>query len=85
MYQLTKLKPALVLGSGFHQHVLGETSNKQAQPLHSWNELITQVAERLQVAVPSTALTPIHRWESLVLRAVSDGYRSIKGGWLPLF
>ena len=85
MNKPAKLKPALVLGSGFHQHVLSETCSKQAQPLYSWHELVTQVADRLQVAVPSTALTPIHRWESLVLRAVSDGYRSIKGGWLPLF
>lgn len=34
------LKPALILGSGFQRHVLGEFGLAKAQPLYDWHRLV---------------------------------------------
>ena len=39
-----KLKPALIIGSGFHSHVLGDTKNSNVRPLFDWHYLVEQVA-----------------------------------------
>lgn len=46
------LKPALILGSGFHRHALGEGASSKAACLFDWHALVTQTAQRLQVATP---------------------------------
>ena len=45
------LKPALVLGSGFHRHVFGDGHHTVARPLYDWHYLVTQTSQRLQVAI----------------------------------
>lgn len=78
----TNLKPALVLGSGFHRHVFGATVQYAVRPLYDWHYLVGQVANKLQVAVPNEALSPVQRWETLIWRAVRKGYRNHKGEWI---
>jgi len=78
----TTLKPAFVLGSGFHRHVLGDGHHVTSRPLYDWHYLLTQVAHSLQVAVPSEVLTPIQRWDTIILRAVTEGYKDHKGQWI---
>lgn len=74
-----KLKPALVLGSGFHRHVFGDGHHTVTRPLYDWHYLVTQASQRLQVAITSDILTPIQRWETLILRSMADGYKDQKG------
>jgi hypothetical protein len=76
------LKPALVLGSGFHRHVFGSSNIPSVRPLFDWHYLVGQVANQLQVAVPSEILSPVQRWETLILRAVKEGYKNHKGEWV---
>ena len=78
----TSLKPTLVLGSGFHRHVHGETSNTSIKSLYDWHYLVRQVATRMQVATPGAILSPVQRWETLILRAVNEGYKNHKGDWI---
>ncbi len=78
----SELKPALVLGSGFHRHVFGDGHHTVARPLYDWHYLVTQTSQRLQVAITSDILTPIQRWETLILRSMADGYKDQKGNWI---
>lgn len=82
------LKPALILGSGFHRHVFGAEDNLNHyhsiyQPLWDWHTLIDATAERMQVACPSRAQEPVMRWETLIIRAQKDGFRDLNGEWIP--
>jgi hypothetical protein len=47
------LKPALILGSGFHRYLLGDVSPAFAVNLFDWHSLIEAVAQVMQVAYPS--------------------------------
>ena len=80
----TILKPALVLGSGFHRHVFasdnGELPTNRAC-LSDWNRLIDEVADRMHVARPSKVMSPIMRWEALIENASRDGFRSAANRW----
>ena len=65
---MPKIKPALVLGSGFHRFVLGDTTSyRHRTPLVSWSALLDQVAEQLEVPVPAQSLTSPMRWEEILL------------------
>ena len=68
------LKPALILGSGFHRYVFGETDHHARKTLFDWHTLVDAVALGLKVAVPSKALSPVQRWETLITRASAEGY-----------
>ncbi|MDD3884415.1 MAG: hypothetical protein PHW66_05705 [Gallionella sp.] len=83
--QKNNLRPALVLGSGFHRHVFGSTDQWAINPLYDWHCLVGQVSRRLQVAVPSEVLSPVQRWETLVLRAVSERYKNHREQWVGEF
>jgi hypothetical protein len=73
------LKPCLVIGSGFHRWVLGNTTT----PLTDWNALISETASRMRVALPSSDLPPVLRWERLIETAATDGYQpSEKLSWV---
>jgi len=75
------LKPALIIGSGFHRHVF---SSESANPfskracLYDWQQLIDETSDRMQVARPDRALSPVLRWEALISSAARDGYRTPK-------
>lgn len=47
------LKPCLVLGTGFHHWVLGDSMSRAFEPLTSWDALLLEVANKLGVAVKS--------------------------------
>ena len=67
------LKPCLVLGTGFHQWVLGD--NKDYGTLISWQELLRTTARNLQIPwsdVHGTRL--LMQWERLILTAATNGY-----------
>lgn len=70
------MKPCLVIGSGFHNWVLG----KKDSALSDWDTLIDRVAEALSVSVPSRSLIPVLRWEKLLENAASDGFRLPQSG-----
>lgn len=76
------LRPALVLGSGFHRYVFGSTDQLAIRPLYDWHCLVEQVSSWLQVAVPSEVLSPVQRWETLVLRAVNERCKNYKSEWV---
>lgn len=72
------LKPALILGSGFHRHVfVGRTEGREA--LYDWHALIDATAETMAVERPPPRLSPVMRWETLVNTAVQAGYRTPSG------
>ena len=74
------LKPALILGSGFHRHVFGEQRrSNQHQSLYDWHSLIDATAERMHVACPSRQQPPVLRWETLIGRAIREGFRDADG------
>lgn len=76
------LKPALIIGSGFHRHVFGDGADRGSRAcLVDWNTLISNTARKMQVAVPSLAQSPVLRWESMIIRAARDGYRDYAGTW----
>lgn len=85
MINKVNLKPALVLGSGFHRHVFGASNDISVRPLFDWHYLVGQVATRMQVAVPSEILSPVQRWETLILRAAKERYKNRKGDWVDRF
>ena len=76
-----QLKPALILGSGFHRHVLGDAPPASATSLFDWHALIESVAHLMQVACPSRELTPTMRWDALLLNAAKDGFRAVHLCW----
>lgn len=78
---IMRLKPALILGSGFHRHVFGDTKDMLVRPLYDWQHLVTQVAARMQVAIPDRVMSPTQRWDTLVLRAAKEGFRDRAGLW----
>ena len=71
------LKPALVLGSGFHRYVLGNDTERN--PICSWHSLIDAVSERLDVRRPPPAMPPTLRWETMINAAVRDGFQNRHG------
>jgi hypothetical protein len=75
------MKPCLIIGSGFHSWVLGNPNTA----LSSWDTLIDETANVLQVSRPSKTLTPVLRWERLLQFAIDNGYRqaSESGNWIP--
>lgn len=75
------LKPALILGSGFHRHVFGETEGMAIRPLYDWPYLVGKVASTMQVAIPDRTMSPVQRWDTLVLRAAKEGFRDHAGLW----
>lgn len=75
------LKPTPILGNGFHRHVFGDTENSAVRPLYDWQYLVGPVAARLQVAIPDKVMSPVQRWDTLVLRAAKEGFRNHVGGW----
>lgn len=78
---MLKMKPTLILGSGFHRHVLGEVGDVKRRTLYDWHHLVSSVAGRMQVAVPERIMPPALRWETLLLRAANEGYRDHTGQW----
>lgn len=85
------LKPALILGSGFHRHVFGDRSRSDLRAsLYEWHALIDFTADRMHVACPSREQPPVLRWETLIGRAVREGFRDTDGksqlpGVLPAY
>lgn len=75
------LKPALVLGSGFHRHVFGDGGPSSARTLYDWDHLVSEVSAAMQVAAPSQAMPPVQRWETLLLRAAREGFKDHQGHW----
>ena len=74
------LKPALILGSGFHRHVFGDRSRSDLRAsLYEWHALIDFTADRMHVACPSREQPPVLRWETLIGRAVREGFRDTDG------
>ena len=69
------LKPCLVLGTGFHQWVLGESMRQDFKALHSWPTLLLQVAKALGVALDSRQDHLSLLWEQLLTTAVHDGLK----------
>lgn len=65
------MKPCLVIGSGFHNWVLGDSNS----PLSNWSLLIDKVAQNLALSIPSQSLPPVLRWERLLEIANADGYK----------
>jgi hypothetical protein len=74
------MKPCLIVGSGFHSWVLGHHNTA----LSSWNTLIDETAQVLQVSRPSQTLPPVLRWERLLESAIDNGYKkaSDSGHWI---
>ena len=59
------LKPALLIGTGFHGYVLGDVAPHEFYaPLVDWNALISGIARKARVPVPSLALPPVMRWQA---------------------
>jgi|GEM_PF-1080299 len=81
---MSVLKPALVLGSGFHRHVFGDVDVELVRPLYDWHALVDRVAMRMQVAAPSRTMPPVQRWETLILRAGKEGFRDHKFHWVTV-
>ena len=79
---MSVLKPALVLGSGFHRHVFGDVDVELVRPLYDWHALVDRVAMRMQVALPSRTMSPVQRWETLILRAAREGFLNHKSEWV---
>lgn len=62
----TFLRPCLVLGTGFHRWVLGESMQRDFKPLLDWNELLLEVAKVLHVPLDSTENSLSLHWERLL-------------------
>ena len=79
-------KPCLVLGTGFHRWVLGDSMIHQHSPLVSWSELILQTARKMGVGLnrPAEKENLALSWEQLLSEAqvcgVSDKYAPRKTG-----
>lgn len=81
MMRIDPLNPTLILGSGFHRHVFGDTEHSASRPLYDWQYLVGQVAATMQVAIPDKVMSPVQRWDTLVLRAAKEGFRDHAGVW----
>lgn len=80
-----RLKPALILGSGYHRHVFGNSEHSAFRPLYDWQYLVGQAAVKMQVAIPDGVMSAVQRWDTLVLRAAKEGFRNHAGAWcVPL-
>lgn len=75
------LSPELILGSSFLRHVFGDAGPASARPLYGWQQQASEVAAAMQVAAPSTAMSPVQRWETLLLRAAKEGFQDPAGEW----
>ena len=72
-------KPCLVLGTGFHRWVLGDSMASKHEPLWHWPSLINATAERLGVALPDANAgdnLALH-WEQLLTAAHTDGVKAM--------
>jgi hypothetical protein len=67
------LKPCLVMGTGFHRWVLGESIGRDFDPLLDWNELILDVAKELGVPLDRTSYSLSLQWEQMLAIARHDG------------
>lgn len=63
------LHPCLVLGTGFHRWVLGESMAGDFRPLLDWNELLLAVACEMQVPLNRTDHNLALHWEQLLATA----------------
>jgi hypothetical protein len=81
MMRIVPLNPTLIIGSGFHRHVFGDTEHSASRPLYDWQFLVGQVAATMQVAIPDKVMSPVQRWDTLVLRAAKEGFRDHAGVW----
>ena len=71
-------KPCLVLGTGFHRWVLGDSMSSNHAALWHWPSLIHATAERLGVAFPDANdgdNLALH-WEQLLTASHSDGIKA---------
>ena len=67
------LKPCLVIGTGFHRWVLGESMAASFRPLLDWNELLLRVGAGLGIAMSRTDCSlPLH-WERMLTTGLEDG------------
>lgn len=72
------IKPALLIGTGFHYYVSGNVeSYEKLAPLVSWNSLINAVGRKAGLALPSYHLPPVYRWEGVVHQAGTEGFNGI--------
>jgi len=76
-----RLKPCLVLGTGFHSWVLGDRVAKSA--IGNWDVLLSEVARHMKVAwSPISGVSLSLLWEKMLNTAAQDGYfRKIKQEW----
>lgn len=73
MSDVFSLKPCLVLGTGFHHWVLGDT--KGYEPLVSWEALLRETASNMKIPWPDTTGNRLSmQWENLILLAAQNGY-----------
>jgi hypothetical protein len=73
MSDVSTLKPCLVLGTGFHHWVLGDT--KRCEPLVSWEALLRETASNMKIPWPDTTGNRLSmQWENLMLLAAQNGY-----------
>lgn len=74
--------PVIIVGSGFHRWLRGETGD---DALSSWRSLLVAIAKELRVALPSSLSQSMSlAWEELLLRMVREGYsRPGSGVWAP--
>lgn len=63
------LRPCLVLGTGFHRWVLGESMQGDFKPLLDWNELLLEVAKELRVPLTRSERSLSLHWEQLLASA----------------
>lgn len=69
-----RLKPCLVIGTGFHRWVLGDSLASRFAPLLDWNALLLQVAGRLGLALDRTSHSLSLHWEHMLATALEDGF-----------
>lgn len=85
MIRIVPLNPTLILGSGIHRPVFGDTEHSASRPLYDWQYLVGQVAATMQVAIPDKVMSPVQRWNMLVLRAAKEGFCEHAGVWRAPF
>jgi len=70
---VNELKPCLVLGTGFHHWVLGDSMSGTFAPLTNWDALLLEVASSLGVALERSNRDLSLKWEQLLIRAIEEG------------